>query len=82
MAWLRINVPCPNSSRVIDIVLIVVVSITGHEPADLDKGITNIMPSARLQAFFEQLDHTTHIADEATVARRSGERAAQPYDSF
>lgn len=64
------------------IFLALVISITGHEPADVVAGIANMTPGARRQAQFEQLDYMTRVADEAIEARRLGKRAAFPQDSY
>jgi hypothetical protein len=64
------------------IFLALVIGITGHEPADLVTGISNMTPTARRQAQFEQLDYMTRVADEAIEARRLGKRAPFPQDRF
>jgi len=62
------------------IFLALVIGITGTEPADLVIGITNMTPTARRQAQFEQLDYMTRVADEAIEARRLGKRSPFPKD--
>lgn len=62
--------------------LALIIGITGHDPADLVTGISNMTPNARRQARFEQLDYMTRVADEAIEARRLGKRAAFPQDRF
>ena len=57
--------------------LALVISISGHEPADLVAGITNMTPTARRKARLEQLNRMTRVADAAIEARRSGKRS--PY---
>jgi hypothetical protein len=64
------------------IFLALVIGITGHEPADLVTGISNMTPSARRQAQFEQLDYMTRVADEAIEARRLGKRTPFSKDRF
>lgn len=64
------------------IFLALVVGITGNDPAELVSGIANMMPTARRQAQFEQLDYMTQVADEAIEARRLGKRAPFPQDSY
>lgn len=64
------------------IFLALVIGITGHEPADLVTGISNMTPTARRQAQFEQLDYMTRIADEAIEARRLGKRKPFSQDGF
>jgi hypothetical protein len=64
------------------IFLALVIGITGHEPADLVTGISNMSPTARRQAQFEQLDYMTRVADEAIEARRLGKRAPFSQDRF
>jgi hypothetical protein len=62
--------------------LALIIGISGQDAGDLVTGITNMTPSARRQAQFEQLDYMTRVADEAIEARRLGKRAAFPQDSF
>ena len=64
------------------IFLALAMGITGHEPTDLVTGITNMTPTARRQAQFEQLDYMTRVADEAIEARRVGKRSPFPKDRF
>lgn len=64
------------------IFLALVIGITGHEPADLVTGISNMTPTARRQAQFEQLDYMTRVADEAIEARKLGKRAPFSQDRF
>ncbi len=58
------------------IFLALVIGITGHDPADLVTGISNMTPTARRQARFDQLDYMTQVADEAIEARRLGKRTS------
>lgn len=62
--------------------LALIISVAGHEPADLISGISNRTPAARREAQLEQLDYMTQIADEAIEARRLGKRAAFPRDRY
>jgi hypothetical protein len=64
------------------IFLALVIGITGHEAADLVTGISNMTPTARRQAQFEQLDYMTRVADEAIEARRLGKRTPFSKDRF
>jgi hypothetical protein len=64
------------------IFLALVIGITGHDPADIVAGIVDMMPTARRQAQFEQLDYMTKVADEAIEARRLGKRAPFPQDAY
>lgn len=64
------------------IFLALAIGITGHEPAHLVAEISNLTPTARRHAQFEQLDYMTRVADEAIEARRLGKRSAFPQDRF
>lgn len=62
--------------------LALVIGITGTDTGELVTGITNMTPTARRQARFEQLDYMTRVADEAIEARRLGKRSPFPQDAF
>ena len=64
------------------IFLALVIGITGHDPADLVTGISNMTPTVRRQARFEQLDYMNPVSDAAIEARRLGKRAEFPQDSY
>jgi hypothetical protein len=63
------------------IFLALVIGITGSDPAELISNITNMTPSARRHAQYEQLDYMTQVADEAIMARRLGKRPQLPPDN-
>lgn len=56
--------------------------ITGHKPAHLVAGISNMTHTARRQAQFEQPDSIPSIAAETIEARRLGKSAAFPQDRY
>lgn len=62
--------------------LALVIGISGADAEDIVSGITNMSPTARRQARYEQLDYMTKVADEAIEARRLGKQHSARIEGF
>lgn len=54
--------------------LALVMVMTDHDPRSIASAMSGMMPAARRQARWAQLDEMTRIADTAIEARRLGKR--------